>query len=151
MNLKLISLLIILDIASKQLAIWYLSFDPFGKVVLPFFNLKLAKNTGVSFSMFDMGTGIQRWVLIFFTSVFTLVLIYWAKTNKSKIMALGLSFIISGAIANIIDRIFSKAVVDFLQFHYGQYYFPTFNLADIFIFIGAVIILFEDMIAKRVK
>ena len=113
--------------------------------VLPFFNIVLAYNRGVSFGMFAAGSDAGRWMLIGVTGVITLFMIHWLynATNGLKILALGL--IIGGACGNIVDRMTIGAVIDFLDFYAFGYHWPAFNMADTFIFSGAALLIVESL------
>lgn len=111
--------------------------------VLPVFNLALGYNRGVSFGMLaDMGGG-QRWPLVVLTLAIAIALVIWlvrlspAGEVAAK-MALGL--IIGGAAGNAADRISFGHVTDFIQLHWQSWAWPTFNLADMAITFGAVML-----------
>jgi signal peptidase II len=69
--------------------------------------------------------------------------------SKSVISFLGYSCIIGGAIGNVIDRVFRGAVFDFIYFHYQDYGFPIFNLADSFISLGVIILIYDYWCQKK--
>lgn len=110
-----------------------------------FFNVVKVWNTGVSFSMFSHHGNLGVIVLSLVATVVCLFLLHWMwrETNRVKIAALGL--IIGGAVGNVIDRVRFGAVLDFLDFHAGQYHWPAFNVADTFICIGACILIFLEI------
>lgn len=109
-----------------------------GIPVLPNFNIVLFYNTGVSFGMFN---NFPWWLLIFIgLAICTLVsALLW--NTKSRFEASGYGLIIGGALGNIIDRLNNGAVTDFLDFYYRDTHWPAFNFADVFIFMGASIII----------
>lgn len=122
--------------------------------VTSFFNLTLAHNTGAAFSFLSDSGGWQRWFFVVLAIVVTGVLLVWIKrlTAEQKLEATGLVLIIGGALGNAWDRAIDGYVVDFLSFHYAGYYFATFNVADIAIFCGAVILIIESLrVAKQEK
>ena len=113
--------------------------------VLPFFNLRLGFNTGVSFSMLsDVGRD-NQWALVGFAMALSGLLTFWALKSKRILENIGYALIVGGALGNVVDRVYLGAVVDYLDFYYGDWHFPTFNGADIFINVG-VFILIVDMI-----
>jgi signal peptidase II len=120
-------------------------------VITSFFNINLAHNTGAAFSFLDSAGGWQRWMFIILAFVVSGLLIQWLrKTGRDeKAQAYGLVLIIGGALGNAIDRIVYGHVVDFLQFHYAGYAFPTFNVADSAIFCGAVLLILESFRAEQ--
>lgn len=102
-----------------------------------FFDLMLTFNEGVAFSL-----PLPRFLQILVTLCFLVYFFFWAAQNFSLLSAgekWGSILIVSGAIGNFLERVFSGSVTDFLSFHYYQIFsFPVFNLADIFIFLGVV-------------
>jgi len=114
------------------------------------FNIKFqyALNKGISFSMFGNDNQLP---ILFISSILVIILIFWLKRNKNIISSVGISILIGGAIGNIYDRINIGGVIDFIKISYGEYSFPTFNSADTFIFIGVILILCEDIFAKKSK
>ena len=115
--------------------------------VIPFFNLRFSFNTGVSFSMLsDLGRD-NRWALVGFALALSALLTFWALKSKRMMEIVGYAFIVGGALGNVVDRIYLGAVVDYLDFYYNTWHFPTFNGADVFINIG-VLLLIVDMIME---
>ncbi|MCP4354403.1 MAG: signal peptidase II [Proteobacteria bacterium] len=108
--------------------------------VLPFFNLVMVWNKGISFGMFD-NLGFPT-VFIGFSILATVILTAWMAKTDCKLTILALSLIIGGAIANVIDRLRFGAVADFLDFYAGSYHWPAFNVADSCITIGAAVMIF---------
>jgi signal peptidase II len=115
--------------------------------VLPFFAILRAHNDGVAFSMFG---GVSHTSLIIITSLISLgALIYLIKTPPQDwTLRLGLALIVGGAIGNIIDRIQHAYVIDYFYFHTPVWSFAIFNLADVFISCGAVLILVTEILLK---
>jgi signal peptidase II len=115
--------------------------------VLPFFAILRAHNDGVAFSMFG---GVSHTTLIMITSLISLgALIYLIKTPPQDwTLRLGLALIIGGAIGNIIDRIQHAYVIDYFYFHTPVWSFAIFNLADVFISCGAMLILVTEILLK---
>lgn len=104
--------------------------------VLPFFNLRMAWNPGISFSMFSSGEPTTVALLITMQVSIVCLMLWWLRKADTRLMIIGLGLIIGGALGNIIDRINYGMVADFLDFHAAGYHFPTFNLADTFISVG---------------
>lgn len=118
--------------------------------VLPFFNLTLVFNTGVSFGMFaNMPYG--SLIIPFFVILVICVLFYILLTTKHPVVMFAYSLVLSGAIGNTIDRFIYGGVVDFLDFYFHDWHYPAFNFADIFIFIGVFILIFYDIFKKNHK
>lgn len=136
-------IVVALDQASKHLALEMLPKTGHAIDVLPFFNLTLAWNKGVSFSLFSSGGDLGRYLLCAVSLVISVVLFIWYLREKSTVVSWGLIFIIGGAIGNLIDRIFYGAVIDFLHVFYQSFSWPVFNIADTFITIGVGLILID--------
>jgi signal peptidase II len=114
--------------------------------VLPFLNWLLLFNPGAAFSFLAQGSGWQRW---FFTILGLIACAYivWLlrKDQSDKLLCWALSLILGGALGNVIDRLMSGAVVDFIDVHYANWHWPAFNVADSAISIGAVLIIFCEL------
>ncbi len=121
-----------------------------GLKITSFFNLTLVHNYGAAFGFLNDQPGWQRW---FFTAVssaaviFVSIWIYRLET-KDKILRWGLTFILVGAIGNLIDRVLFGYVIDFLDFYYKTYHWPAFNVADSSIFIGVVFFIVDSFKQK---
>ena len=111
--------------------------------VTSFFEFAYSWNHGVSFGLFGDYKQFSNILFIILNILITTYLWYQIYKYKSPISFAGYSFIVGGAIGNILDRIFRGAVFDFLHFHYHDYSFPIFNIADAFISIGAVILIYD--------
>ena len=111
--------------------------------ITSFFNLGLTYNTGAAFGFLANQSGWQRWALSLIALVAVAVIVgLMIKHYREKRFAYGLTFILAGALGNLIDRIQLGKVVDFLDFYYTTYHWPAFNFADVFIFIGVFVVLF---------
>ena len=113
--------------------------------VLPFFSLTLAYNPGAAFSFLGDASGWQRWFLSGVAIVVSILLVGWLKQLRinENWQACSLSLILGGALGNLIDRMVSGQVTDFLLFYYKNWYFPAFNLADTAITIGAAMLVLD--------
>jgi len=111
--------------------------------VLPFFDLVMAWNKGISYGLFqaDSLTGIV--VLTSFAILVCTALFFWLATVNNRLMALALGLIIGGAVGNIYDRIAFGAVADFFSLHGFGYYWYIFNVADIWIAIGVGLMMYD--------
>lgn len=115
--------------------------------VLPFFDFTLLYNPGAAFSFLADGAGWQRW---FFTVValvaVTLIVYMLRKNSHQKLFCASLALILGGAIGNVIDRVLHAHVIDFLLFYWRDWYFPAFNVADIAITCGAILLIADEFI-----
>lgn len=147
LGLIIAAITIVLD----QLSKWWIVFDVMNppKVipVFPSFNLVMGWNRGVSFGMFDSDSPLNQWLLIALALVVVAVLLVWMKRAENKLMGVSLGLIVGGAIGNVIDRIHFGAVADFLDFYYGSYHWPAFNVADTGITVGAVVLVLDSLFA----
>ncbi len=118
--------------------------------VLPVFNIFLAYNYGAAFSFLNFPGGAQRWFFTAISLIVSILLCVWLfrLTLREKWMSLSFALILGGAIGNLIDRAFYGYVVDFIQVHYAQNYFPTFNIADAAITCGAILMLWLTFFDK---
>ena len=106
--------------------------------ILPIFNLTYARNTGAAFSFLANHDGWQKYFFIVLAIVISAVLVYFLKKNSAsqKLQNSAYALIIGGALANMVDRAYNGFVVDFLDFYWQNWHYPTFNVADIAICIG---------------
>ncbi|MBB3280544.1 signal peptidase II [Mitsuaria sp. BK037] len=118
--------------------------------VLPFFNLVRVHNTGAAFSFLAGASGWQRWFFVGL-GVAAAVFIVWMlrRHGHQTQFAWALSLILGGAVGNIVDRLLHGYVVDFIQLHWAGWYYPSFNIADSAITIGAVLLIWDEL--RRVK
>lgn len=108
--------------------------------VTSFFNLVMAWNTGVSFSLFSDAGHMMPYILIAVALAITAIFIVWLHKAQTHWHALSFSMVIAGALGNVIDRARFGAVIDFLDFHAYGYHYPAFNVADMCI-VGGVLLL----------
>lgn len=136
--------IIVLDQISKHWATSYFA-DHAMLVITEWLNFILAHNYGAAFSFLGDAGGWQRWFFTALAGVVSLVLLIWLfrLPAKAKWMACTLSLILGGAVGNLIDRVRFGYVVDFIDFHIGDWHFATFNVADVAISIGAVMLLID--------
>jgi signal peptidase II len=106
--------------------------------VFPFFHLTLVWNRGVSFGMFS---GMDaRFFLLLLTAGISLCVAWWLRRTQDRVTAWLLGMILGGACGNMLDRLRHGAVVDFLDVHWETLHWPTFNVADSAIVVGALLL-----------
>lgn len=134
----LVLVLIFLDQASKYVAVYYLSNQYIE--VLPWMNFLLAFNYGSAFSLFSDQELWQKIFLLSVSSLISVAIFIWmlCLPRKKSYVLLSLSLILGGAIGNLWDRIEQGYVIDFIHMYYKYINWPIFNLADMFISIGAI-------------
>ncbi len=136
---------VLADQIIKWWAIGVLGDEPYGIEILSFFNLVLVWNKGISFGIFGGGS-LPPWLLAAIALAVTLALAIWLRKAETRLLALAIGLVIGGALGNVIDRFRFGAVADFLDFHWGAYHWPAFNLADAAISVGAVILLMDALL-----
>lgn len=134
-------LVVICDQATKALLVSI--YPPVGAIhVLPHFNLSMAYNHGAAFGLLENAGGWQRWFFVALAIVIYCIGLIWSRRlNKNdNVEGVGIALVMGGAIGNVIDRIHYGYVVDFIDFYVGSWHWYTFNVADIAICIGAILI-----------
>ena len=136
--------LIVLDQLSKLWA--YEALGVLSKDITDFLSLTFVKNYGAAFSFLADQGGWQRYFLTGISAVASIAIIIWMfKTPASyRITLIALMLVLSGAIGNMIDRIYNGFVIDFIDFHYAGWHFPTFNVADICISLGVMLLILTE-------
>jgi signal peptidase II len=114
------------------------------------FNLTLHHNTGAAFSFLSDAGGWQRYFFTVLASVISVVLAVWLAImpRGQRLLALSLGLILGGALGNLWDRVALGYVVDFISVHYENHFFPTFNIADSAISVGAVCMLLDSFLHR---
>ena len=119
-------------------------------VVTSFFNIVRVHNTGAAFSFLADASGWQRW---FFTGIGVIavgVILWMLKAHPGqKLFSFAMAFILGGAVGNVIDRVRYGYVVDFLDFYWGTWHFPAFNIADSAISVGAACLILDELLRVR--
>ncbi len=142
-------ILLLLDQASKLYLIEYLKTVPDGQITIAsFFDLIYSWNYGISFGMFG-GYEYSNILFLILNSCIILYLFYHSYEIIDHPQRMSIYLIISGALGNLIDRILHGAVFDFLHFHLGEYAFPTFNIADMYVSLGACLYLLRAILVKK--
>jgi signal peptidase II len=119
---------------------------------LPVLDIILTYNRGAAFSFLSDASGWQRWLFVILALAVSVALIIWMRRLRARVHALlacGLALIVGGALGNMLDRITTGRVVDFIHVHWGRHYFPAFNIADSAITVGAVILLIDAWLETR--
>jgi signal peptidase II len=154
--LGLALIVIVADQLTKTLVIGYFQLGE-GRPVTSFFNLVRVHNTGAAFSFLAGASGWQRW---FFVGLGTAAsgFIVWmlVKYPTQRLFCFAITMILGGAIGNVVDRLLHGYVVDFLQFRFAFLsplfpggYFPSFNIADAAITLGAFCLILDEILRVR--
>ena len=119
----------------------------------PYLDIVLARNTGISYGLFQTQAPLGQWILLAFKAAAVLLLWFWLAHAKDRLTALSLGLIIGGAIGNAIDRLAYGWVADFVFFHIStaswRFDWYVFNLADVAIVAGVIGLLYESVAGGR--
>jgi signal peptidase II len=135
---------VVLDQVTKSLVVRELAIGDQVPVIKGFFNLVLTYNTGAAFGLFANLSMKFAWVFFIITTSLVMgvvAFLWWRLPEHQDLAAVGYSLIFTGAVGNLLDRVRLGKVVDFLDFHAGQFHWPAFNVADSLVCIGAGLLL----------
>ena len=143
-------LVIVLDQVVKSLILDHFQYGE-SRYVTSFFNIVRAHNTGAAFSFLAGASGWQRWFFVGLGAVAAVFIIWMLRSHGGqRLFALALSLILGGAVGNVVDRLLHGYVIDFIQVHWSnQYFFPSFNVADSAITVGAVLLILDELMRVR--
>jgi signal peptidase II len=130
-------------------ALAWLEDPPRDIAVLPFLDLVLVWNRGVSFGLFNRESELAPWVLIGLALAIVVGLLVWVGRLRGRWPIVAVGLVIGGAIGNSIDRLRHGAVVDFIDLHVAAYHWPAFNVADSAIVIGVGILLLDGLFGRH--
>jgi len=140
-------LVVIADQATKWAIVEWVQL--YGKVPInSFINLTHQQNTGAAFSFLAGASGWQRWFFVVLAAGVSAVIAVWLwriKTEGPLVLMAGLSLVLGGAVGNLIDRAKLGYVTDFIQVWFGNWAFPSFNVADAAISVGAALLIIDAL------
>ena len=120
--------------------------------LLDFFDLRWVENYGVSMGFLTASSDFARWLLVIMTAAISTFVLVWMWRERRRDDAVALSFVLGGALGNIVDRIRYGYVVDFADLHFGEWRpFLIFNVADAAITIGVLLLLFRALLTRDGK
>lgn len=142
---RIAAAVLVIDQASKQLALTYLSVSPVA--LAPFFELTLAYNTGAAFSLLSDAGGWQNGFFIVVSAIASVALLAMLRraTSQERQMEIALWLILGGALGNLANRLMYGHVIDFLHLYYASWHWPIFNLADVAISTGALLLVLDAL------
>ena len=158
MNLKkfiigvilILSLTILLDQLTKYIAFIVLFKEKQVLIINHYLNFRPVWNDGISFGMLQgYGNFGRISFIIIAISISLWIILYSRKLNI--IGFVGYNMIAGGALGNVIDRLIHGKVIDFIDLHYKEYHWPTFNMADSFIFIGVLLFIYNELTVFKGK
>jgi len=116
--------------------------------VLPVLEITRLHNTGAAFSLLAGASGWQRWFFVILATVVSAVIAAWLwriRRDGQAVLSAGLALVLGGAVGNLIDRIVLGHVTDFIQVWFGSWPFPSFNVADAGISVGAALLIIDAL------
>lgn len=154
--LGLAALVIAADQVTKTLVLQHFQYGETSPVT-SFFNLVRVHNTGAAFNFLAGASGWQRWFFVVLGIVVSGFIVWMIRAHpQQKLFCFAVTMIMGGALGNVVDRLLHGYVVDFLQFRFGFLepifhggYFPSFNIADSAITLGAVCLIADELLRVR--
>jgi signal peptidase II len=154
--LALAAIVILADQVTKTLILGYFQLGDV-RPVTDFFNLVRVHNTGAAFSFLAGASGWQRWFFVGLGVAASVFIVWMMRSHPTqKLFCFAVSMIMGGALGNVVDRLLHGYVVDFLQFRFAVLeplfpggYFPSFNIADSAITLGAICLILDEILRVR--
>ena len=151
--MKKIIIILILFSIDRITKIYLLNLQSIGTdidfYIYPFLNIFLVWNSGISFGLLSMDANISYHILSVIITFVNILLIYFMFSYQNKKISYMISFILGGSLGNLFDRIYYYSVPDFIDFHIGNFHWFTFNVADIFITIGIIGLIFLEIFNRK--
>lgn len=150
LGLTIAAIVLVLDQATKWIVTYVLQLKQQVVIpVLPIFDLRWVENRGVSMGFLTADGDMERWLLVAMTGGIAIFVAIWMWREKRRDDAVALSFVLGGALGNIIDRIRFGYVVDFADLHFGDIHpFLVFNVGDAAITIGVLLLLVRALLTR---
>jgi signal peptidase II len=146
---------LVLDQLSKNLLLYGVGLAQFRPgdniAVLPFFDIVMVWNRGVSYGLFQADGPWGTVVLALFSVGAVAALSWWLRSAESRILGLGLGLIIGGAVGNLIDRVIYGAVADFFHFYAFGHDWYVFNIADAAITVGVIALIVDIFVHRETR
>ena len=141
------AIVVVLDQLTKWMIVkWVPLYDKIP--INSFINITHQRNTGAAFSFLADAAGWQRWFFIVLATAVSGYIVYWLwqiRHHGQVVLAAGLALVLGGALGNVIDRVLLGSVVDFIQVLIFGWPFPSFNIADSAISVGAVFLVVDAL------
>lgn len=138
-------LIVAADIATKVWAVEHFKYGPSLQLIPGLLQFTYAENTGAAFSFLAQAGGWQRWFFGVIALAFSVLISVWLwrLPSAKRWEPCALALILGGALGNLWDRVLLGYVRDFISVYYGSWSFPVFNVADMAISVGAVMLIVE--------
>jgi len=150
----LVIMIVGIDQATKALVVRSIPHLSSNNIVPGFFNITHIRNRGAIFGFFSQSDSLVLYIILTLVSLVALgfVIFYFFKTPTSdRFMKISLSLILAGALGNLADRVIRGYVIDFLDFYVKSWHWPSFNVADSSITVGAFVLIFILLFMRRPK
>jgi signal peptidase II len=142
-------IVVVLDQLFKTLIVGHYQLGE-SRVVTSFFNVVRVHNSGAAFSFLAGASGWQRWFFVGLGAAAAGFIVWMLKRHGGQhLFGWALALILGGAVGNVIDRLLHGHVIDFIQVHYAGWFFPSFNVADSAITVGAALLILDEL--RRVR
>ena len=125
------------------------SVEEFNIPVTSFLNFNLVWNNGIAFGLFSFNEQFYYNIITLVIIIITLVILFFA-IKSGGVEKIGFSMIFGGSLGNIFDRLYYSAVVDFIDFHINNFHWFIFNIADIFISLGIIVLILLEFFKKKI-
>ena len=150
-SLLFIFVVFIIDRVSKISVIKFTEpLDEISIQITSFLNLNLIWNDGIAFGLLSFDQKSYYSLLTFIICLITLILI-WVMLKAKGLEKIGFLMVIGGSLGNIFDRLYYSSVPDFIDFHYNNFHWFIFNVADIFISLGVILLIILEIFIKKKK
>ncbi len=146
----IVGIVLVLDQITKYIVEKHIRLHEIITVIPGFFNLTHVRNPGAAFSLFSAAP--ESFRTIFFTTITIIavvVIIVLIRKTHERLMVFAFALIMGGALGNAIDRVRYGEVVDFIQWYYRSYYWPSFNIADSAITVAVVLLAIDMLFVKK--
>ena len=153
-NIFYFSIILLIFLADRISKLWIISFSDSANnpniEVLPFINLHLIWNKGIAFGLFSFSEKYNYSFLTLFIFI-VIIVVFWMLLKSKGLEKYGFIFVFGGSLGNVYDRIFYSAVPDFIDIYYKNFHWFIFNVADIFITLGVVVLILNEFFLKKQK
>jgi signal peptidase II len=147
---RLAAAIFLLDQATKLFVLFVIDIEMREPIrLLPFFDLVMVWNRGISYGMFQQENEFGRWALVAISIAASIGIGAWMLRAESRRLAFALALLLGGALGNLVDRIVYGAVADFIHLHWGDWSWYVFNIADAAIVAGVVLLLYDSFRGEK--
>jgi signal peptidase II len=151
-GLVLAVLIAVADRLSKWAILYWVDLPARQKITItPFFDLTMVWNPGISYGLLPANSTWSVAVLVIFALVVTAALTVWLARIENRLLAAGVAMVIGGAVGNAYDRVVYGAVADFVSLHAFGFYWYVFNVADVAIVVGVVLLIWDAVFGPEAR